>query len=499
MKFGRAIAALLTLTAASSVAHAAWERQYLCQQGSSFVSIAAYDENHAMTCGSIDDGSGSGSKPALYSTYNGKAWAQAAYDQVSGSIFTVPLTLSAPSQDGMFLGVYNLGLKPTAEFERKTYKDAKFILGTGLQGNSKVTPTAIHFIDKNTGWYLGRGEAAIWLNRTTDGGKTWENLTGIAYEADIEYTSMFFINDRFGWIAGGDQGAWDETDKDKQIRPAGRGILQYTTDGGKTWTKAVSEAPRLFEAITFYDCLHGWASVTANYTKAGLLKTDDGGKTWNEALFPKHSTQNKDYNSITAIRFFDFTEGWAAAYWDSGTHSSPTYWTELLHTVDGGKNWKVDALYNEAAKATTDAACCMPQDMCKLPIMSMIGQYAGAIAMDWPTRNTGYVSGTSAIVMKYTAAPPSTGAAPRCVSCCGGKCPNDTDGGFSATCGQTDAGVPDAQTDGAMIDGGTDPGVDGGTDDGGTAAEDGGDGGKSKKDGGTGEPAGGCACSALAL
>ncbi len=73
---------------------------------------------------------------------------------------------------------------------------------------------AFSFADMNNGFTLDT--SATLLNRTTDGGKTWQQVTPNVSLKGI--TQLQFISDKVGWATGG-------------------GAIVKTTDGGATWTK----------------------------------------------------------------------------------------------------------------------------------------------------------------------------------------------------------------------------------------------------------------------
>jgi photosystem II stability/assembly factor-like uncharacterized protein len=485
-------------------ANAAWERQYICFDPSSFIGIGAYDETHASANGQIKT-TGDNPFPVVMYTNNGKTWDEGAFTQPANMLFTFPLFLEVPSRDIAYLVLATMikGLppKPQADFESSTNLGGTFLLSKTPPASAVgVTPKAMYYTDKLNGWVLGVSgsstSGANWIAGTQDGGKTWNDKGVIAYEQDISYSKIFFINDRFGWLAGGDEGEFD-SDTGEQTRNAGRGVIQYTTDGGKTWTKAVSEAPYLFESIAFSDCLNGWASATDNYKKARLFKTTNGGRRqadWQEVTLPKYVDKKSDYTSISAIRFFDANDGWAIAYVMSMSGKSRSYLTNLLHTTDGGKNWTNDSTYIDAAKASNGSPCCFQEiqpAICTGGMVPLAAAGAGGFAMTWPSRNTGWVTGSNAIIMKYTADTPNTAPVHRCAACCGGKCPGDPDGGYTTSCGETDGGAPDAQVDsGGMPDAAN---MDASTDDSGSLPDAGKDGG-TKKDGGGEDSLGGCSC-----
>jgi len=151
---------------------------------------------------------------------------------------------------------------------------------------------------------------------TSDGGLHWSQ-----YEVRERPVSLFFLSDSLGWMVT-DRGLWStreggrtwiKLDSRKDILQAWfvdanhgyivglRGLVQETTDGGKTWTKLVasgqaSDAQLLNYDIIAFHGMHGiiigapdeLASVSSLRTpeqpasaKLTVLETLDGGKKWN--------------------------------------------------------------------------------------------------------------------------------------------------------------------------------------------------------------------------
>lgn len=110
------------------------------------------------------------------------------------------------------------------------------------------------FLDENNGFICGTSQTLI---HTTDGGKTWEDITVASLGFNTALSSVVFVNNKTGYISStvGD-------------------VLQ-TTDGGKTWARISTVSTS------------GWGNrlnfinETTGYIVGGSMsKTTDGGKTW---------------------------------------------------------------------------------------------------------------------------------------------------------------------------------------------------------------------------
>jgi photosystem II stability/assembly factor-like uncharacterized protein len=158
---------------------------------------------------------------------------------------------------------------------------------------------SVDMVDPSHGWAVGdidpRGSGgAVW--RTTDSGRHWVRLTGLVEVA----TSVHFVNQQTGWIAG----------------YAGR--IDRTDDGGASWRPQRPERAReVFNSIWAIDDQRAWA-VGVNGLGA---RTIDGGATWT----PMPLGVAADFWSV---RFFTAERGWAV-----GTGGA------IAMTNDGGATW----------------------------------------------------------------------------------------------------------------------------------------------------------------
>lgn len=117
-------------------------------------------------------------------------------------------------------------------------------------------------------WLIGLGLGNA--TSSTDDGRTWKQSV---IEPDCKITSIWFVDDEYGWAAG------CEASDSKTLDYSDPAVLQ-TKDGGKSWTKLnVSSLLTGVWQIAFDDRLHGVA-VTAN----AVYSTTDGGATWKLAF-----------------------------------------------------------------------------------------------------------------------------------------------------------------------------------------------------------------------
>ena len=135
---------------------------------------------------------------------------------------------------------------------------------------------------------------------TEDAGDTWQMFS--THRKTEWFESIFFIDSKFGWTAGG------------------RGEILCTTDGGQNWDDISPDITHNLCDIFFLDHNNGWA-VGGSLGKDIIIHTNNGGKNWD--------IQSVDtYSYLNSVFFIDQTTGWAA-----GTDGT------ILHTENGGENW----------------------------------------------------------------------------------------------------------------------------------------------------------------
>jgi len=120
----------------------------------------------------------------------------------------------------------------------------------------------IYFVDKQHGFVVGH----IWDHKyafTTDGGNSWQKSEYAPY--CNFYTDIFFVDDSVGYILGSIKGPL---------------IIQKTTDGGKTWEERkfiwINDVLTTYSTIFFTDRYNGY--VGDQYGE--IIRTWDGGKTF---------------------------------------------------------------------------------------------------------------------------------------------------------------------------------------------------------------------------
>ncbi len=178
------------------------------------------------------------------------------------------------------------------------------------------------------------------------------------------------------------------------------GAVLWTTDSGRTWEIRAQGLPYMLGGISFVTADMGW--IAAKGADAGyVLKTTDGGRNWTPQSLPDHD--NPVFGSSTSpvtecrdVRFFDDMRGVALCLACTGNcepedEDSPSYYTVLSWTQNGGSTWEMDPDYEEHMNAG--------------PFGDMV-RASGMFAMAFPSPNAGFMAGENNLVLGYKADSP---------------------------------------------------------------------------------------------
>lgn len=217
-------------------------------------------------------------------------------------------------------------------------------------------PPDLDFVDADTGWILGEtfaglGQHAFTLFATTDGGATWETLVAPQEALSTCHTTgMDFVDSEHGWISE---------------RCPGGVFIEVTTDGGRSFTQvalpAPANEPNLFESGStcesryphLFAALQGVVLVTCDPPARSILYlTADGGKTWESAAYPGGELQ-----------FLDADIGWALSIRVYRTTNGGRKW-DFVRSVgwDGQFSFVNDEIGWAVARGNGDLAFVMTSD-----------------------------------------------------------------------------------------------------------------------------------------
>lgn len=206
-------------------------------------------------------------------------------------------------------------------------------------------------IDARRGWAVNTGTIGSVVQKTSNGGKTWQDQTppGFADIApdlggqDIDVPERTFglsaLDARRCWVSFGG------TVHGREVL-----VVERTQDGGQHWRRAVFSGEAESTLLQFLDTRHGFL-LALGEPVAGLMQKDfystaAGGKTWTKGDSP--SVSHCNYYPM-GMAFRSAREGWITG----SNHGTPD--VPLVRTTDGGRTWRVQTvdLPDEYAYANT--------------------------------------------------------------------------------------------------------------------------------------------------
>ncbi|WP_250433740.1 VPS10 domain-containing protein [Hanstruepera flava] len=164
-------------------------------------------------------------------------------------------------------------------FEESKYDALEYRLLGPFRGGRSAAVTGVP--NKPNLFYFGATGGGIW--KTTDGGRTWENISDGFFGGSIGAISVSKSDPNVLYAGGGE----------KTVRgnvSSGYGIWK-SVDAGKTWEQSGLEKSRHIPRIAIDQTNHNvvYAGVLGNIYKPtqerGVYKSEDGGKTWRKTLF----------------------------------------------------------------------------------------------------------------------------------------------------------------------------------------------------------------------
>jgi photosystem II stability/assembly factor-like uncharacterized protein len=173
---------------------------------------------------------------------------------------------------------------------------------------------SIYFTDILNGWAIGSYFAdTAKILHTTNGGEDWlEQYNGVS---DLNYSSLHFINNNIGWVAGYN------------------GLILRTSNGGIDWNNYLTGTEHELTSIFFTDSLNGWTVGNIwNEDDFRIFSSTDGGATW--------STQFNSIYYLTDVFFVDSDNGWVVGFYND----YPNLVGAVLKTTDGGNTWNSEEI-----------------------------------------------------------------------------------------------------------------------------------------------------------
>jgi photosystem II stability/assembly factor-like uncharacterized protein len=208
-----------------------------------------------------------------------------------------------------------------------------------LPAGSKVVISSIHMITATNGWGIGRGENELTdhVLHTSDGGKTWRDLTPPEnIDVTVGHAALaFFMDDQTAWVAYSLAQAYPYS---------GNAVIWFTHDGGATWNSSSLDLSGIADyyspgEISFSNNQHGWLLV---HVGAGMMHDyvmlystiDGGGQTWSRLADPYNNGTFPMICCKNGMVFTDSQHGWLTG----DTHAvEPGIF--FYQTSDAGVSW----------------------------------------------------------------------------------------------------------------------------------------------------------------
>ena len=188
----------------------------------------------------------------------------------------------------------------------------------------QITPAGMamrkaFFIDQAQGWSIAASNQDSYsLLSTTDGGKSWLEISTIPIDPGWLPQSIQFINEQSGWIV--------LKKPTRIIFSIGR--LLHTVDGGQSWQSL--DLP-IGDAVRFTSSEIGW--IAGGVGGNELYQTQDGGRTWRPITSP---LSKGTINTIFLPAFIDPQNGILPVMVEEQDERR----LEVFFTRDGGASWR---------------------------------------------------------------------------------------------------------------------------------------------------------------
>lgn len=164
-------------------------------------------------------------------------------------------------------------------YNQEIYNALEYRLIGPFRGGRSAAVTGVP--DKPNLFYFGGTGGGVW--KTTDGGRTWENISDGFFGGSVGSISVSKSDPNVIYVGGGE----------KTLRgnvSSGYGVWK-SIDAGKTWIQSGLPKSRHIPRITIHPTNPDivYAGVLGNIYKPtpdrGVYKSINGGKTWNKVLF----------------------------------------------------------------------------------------------------------------------------------------------------------------------------------------------------------------------
>ncbi|MCA0239813.1 MAG: PKD domain-containing protein [Proteobacteria bacterium] len=290
----------------------------------------------------------------LHSSDEGRHWSAQALTADTGR----SLTGVGLSSDGGVLILRNANLALDAGGGRGRYELLDLQTGQRSPVGSDGADLNQGSLDRLAGGLLSKRQGIRIVEVSSDGGSTWAALPKAGVQAGVALGQTLFFDARQGFsvrngvVSRTTDGGWSwqpvsgvapglpgdrwQMLADGSVLLLGNPDVHRSTDRGQTWSLVPTPAPRS-PGEAFFDGSHGWAAtctmVSPGSTNCvvGLQRTTDGGQSWQAAAVPA------GVSLIQRLVFTSATEGVLQG------NDGSVWWT-----ADGGLSWTLAATLDAA-------------------------------------------------------------------------------------------------------------------------------------------------------
>ncbi len=233
----------------------------------------------------------------------------------------------------LFLSFASIFSVQSQTYNPELYDALEYRLVGPFRGGRSAAVTGVP--GKPNLFYFGATGGGVW--KTTDGGRTWENISDGYFGGSIGSVAVAKSDPNVIYVGGGE----------KTLRgnvSSGYGVWK-SVDAGKTWVKSglpkSRHIPRIAIHPTNPDIVY--AGVLGNIYKPtadrGVYKSTDGGKTWNKVLFANNDSGAVDLTLDPNNPRILYASTWNARRTPYSL-SSGGDGSALWKSTDSGKTWK---------------------------------------------------------------------------------------------------------------------------------------------------------------
>ena len=187
----------------------------------------------------------------------------------------------------------------------------------------------VAFSGRDDGWALvahpESATAMLSIDRTTDGGRSWQAASEPAAGSSITAASISFAGPSAGFAA-----------VNRYRRP--HALVLATSDGGTHWRLVTQSAPLVGSGIKFTSAADGWGTGPSGR----LYRTTDGGLTWSEPRLPGFEPHGPPADPRTAgSASLPAFYGARGVLLVRGPGTAIPWGPSLVETTDdGGRSWQ---------------------------------------------------------------------------------------------------------------------------------------------------------------